>query len=124
MDATYPGENRFRHQQLENFKHRRIYANTRSGTAAGIGVGAGIGAGIGGQLGNMIQTTFGNLSNTVNVDKPGGIPVSIPPISPNVTGTLSFEKMSKLEGLKELYSQNIITKEQYDSAVADILQSL
>ncbi len=38
MDATYPGENRFRHQQLENFKHRRIYANTRSGTAAGIGV--------------------------------------------------------------------------------------
>lgn len=98
--------------------------NGMAGTAAGIGVGAGIGAGIGGQLGNMIQTTFGNLSNTVNVDKPGGIPVSIPPISPNVTGTLSFEKMSKLEGLKELYSQNIITKEQYDSAVADILQSL
>lgn len=100
--------------------------NGMAGAAAGIGIGAGVGAGIGGQLGNMIQNTinsmgFSNNTNGVNfMESPNGSTVS----SKMDNSPIPFELSTRLERLKKLYNQNIISKEQYDSSVAEILHNI
>lgn len=105
--------------------------NGAAGAAAGIGIGAGVGAGIGGQLGNMIQNTFGGVvpSNAMGISPNatvGGNPMGASPsLNPQMNSApISFELSTRLERLKQLYNQNIISKEQYDSSVAEILRNI
>ena len=105
--------------------------NGAAGAAAGIGIGAGVGAGIGGQLGNMIQNTFGGVvpSNAMGISPNatvGGNPMGASSsLNPQMNSApISFELSTRLERLKQLYNQNIISKEQYDSSVAEILRNI
>lgn len=106
--------------------------NGIAGDIAGIGVGAGVGVGIGGQLGNMMQNVFGGLSSTPTITPtpPVGGDISnnlggssIPTSSVGSTQSASIDS-DRLLKLKELYKLGIITKEQYDIKVAEILNSI
>ena len=106
--------------------------NGIAGDVAGIGIGAGVGVGIGGQLGNMMQNVFGGFTSTPTTAPippvGGGISnnlgsSSIPNASVGSTQSISIDS-DRLLKLKELYKLGIITKEQYDIKVAEILNSI
>lgn len=116
--------------------------NSATGAMTGIGIGTGVGAGIGGQLGGMIQSTMESLSlgNTPMVNTTPGM-ANINPIQGMGTSSMpqvgvvpqqhtapaqssTFEVSTKLEKLKQLYDCKIITEEQYNNAVQELLRSL
>lgn len=101
--------------------------NGAAGAATSIGIGAGIGAGVGGSLGNMMQDVFGGFVNKpttggIGGGIGGGITTGTPPIGGQPpTPTIDEERLLKL---KKLYELKVITKEQYDIKVAEILKSI
>lgn len=108
-------------------------SNSMAGNIAGVGIGAGIGVGIGGQLGNMMQDVFGGLTQQMPVASPidplginpmnGGTSTAVdsPGAPPMQLSVLDNDRLLKL---KELYKLGIITKEQYDMKVSEILSSI
>lgn len=116
-----------------------------AGASAGIGIGAGVGAGIGGQLGNMINSIMSPVTQQMSASGPSISGVSgMSPVIPGTPGAnspfvgsgnpntstaghptpQSHVDIERLNKLKQLFDMGIITQAQYDSKVAEILQSL
>ena len=95
--------------------------NGGAGAAAGIGIGAGVGMGVGGQLGNMMQDVFGRFASPQpTTGSPFPTPGPIDP-APEPPYTQSVEE--RIAKLKALHQAGILSKEQFDARVSDILKS-
>lgn len=99
-----------------------------AGAMTGIGIGAGVGAGIGGQLGNMINGVMSSVQVPRQTDPAFGHSVPNPsvPFPDGMQGTTQSEPINqeRLVKLKQLFDLGIISKEQYDQRVSEILKSI
>lgn len=108
--------------------------NGGAGAATGIGIGAGVGMGVGGQLGNMMQDVFGRFTTPPVNPTPNPIPGPTDPIgvgmgilnpnpTPNPTNPFTPAIEERISKLKGLLDKKIISQEQFDSRVNEILKS-
>lgn len=126
-------------------------AGAMAGIGIGTGVGAGIGGSLGGMIQNTLESlgvglpsaAVGNVNGFSGIGQTQqtmGMPMQpgMPPVYPSPSdhfnspqqqpeeksSGFSFESSARLEKLKFLYDSKIITKEQYDTAVQDVLRSI
>ena len=98
--------------QMQQLEAMRDLAQNEGAAGAGVGLGAGMGAGMG--FGQMMQNSF---SNTGGMGQQQAPPQQQPAADPN-------DPMVKLQKLKQLLDNGLITQEEFDSKKKDILASM
>lgn len=86
--------------------------NSGAGGIAALGAGVGMGAAAGGVLSDMSQQVMPPLSDTSDTTKPESKPDSSP------------DNVAVLKQLKEMLSADLITQNQYDDKVAEVLKRM
>lgn len=97
--------------QMQQLGAMRDLANNEGTAGAGVGLGAGMGAGMG--FGQMMQNSFSNMGGP----QQGQQQQQQPAADPN-------DPMAKLQKLKQLLDNDLITQEEYDTKKKDILASM
>jgi membrane protease subunit (stomatin/prohibitin family) len=95
--------------QMQQLEAMRDLAQNEGAAGAGVGLGAGMGAGMG--FGQMMSNTFSNMPGGA---AQGGQQQAADPNDP----------MVKLQKLKQMLDNGLITQEEYDTKKKDILASM
>ena len=117
------GDNWDKQKQFELMKD--VANNPNSGGTAAMGAGLGLGFGVGGAFGGMVGNAFNNGGGFAN-GQPEQDPLNrVGSLEPSQESSQTIQDPLKLmETLKSMLDKELITKEQYESKVSDILSKM
>ena len=109
----------YTYQQEQSFDvAKKVAENEAAGQFTNMGIGLGTMAGVGGAVGGMLNNTMQTAMNAQPVTSPAQ---AQPPVQEQ---TAASDPMVTLQKMKQLLDMNLITQEQYDKKVEEVLERM